>query len=1555
MAEAGEGGELMPGGTTSSLYLFPGALQNLAPWCPAPLASMGVRRARPDHGEQPGPASATSSAHPASSWGEIATPCLRGDTWSGKKRGQPAREWSAAEQDPEEEEGGILRPPPSYAPPIAPPAQPAPAPQGRTPQATGGAPGGGSPEEHKDSKDEDEDESDEQFRKRLEERIKKGNRWSKRDDEKLMRDVEPWRNEADVSLHLLTAATAGQMKQQRALLNAWEMAKMHEAKVEKLAPLRRVYDPPGPPGPNGEQAPRTYTVQHVPFTSSDVCNWRNQNPSFEENPAKIIKLFEGIFKTYNPTYDDVQYLLDSLLTTEETRRVHAEARKHLRENGVGDDNLDQTYPSTTPNWNYQEVGGQNALNTYRQHVLTGMRRASRKPTNLMKVREVVQGNDEAPGAYLERLKEAYRQYTPVDPDDVANAPIIKAAFVAQAAPDIRRKVQKHDGFMGHPLEWMLEIAQNTYNQREEEAQKKKEKYQAKKLMALQAGTPTRGGTQGGGRARLGRNQCAICKQDGHWKRECPQANSKGRGQGRGNSMNPAAEPWVPGRGRGSREPTVKMKTGNRTFSFLIDTGAAHSVLPTAISKPTQQAITIVGATGEAQKAPFLQPVTCRLGGHTVQHKFLYIPECPIPLLGRDMLTKLQAQIAFSPNGKIVMNTGPVGVLSLEVPLREHWRLMMVKEEEGQIPEIILQGTNPCVLAEGNPPGMARNIPPIIVKPKPFANPVAVNQYPIPRVAAEGVWVHLERLLRHGILRQCQSQWNTPLLPVKKEDGGYRPVQDLRLVNQAVETLHPNVPNPYTLLSLIPPIAQYFTVLDLKDAFFCCRLAEESQPLFAFQWTDPGTGTKVQYTWTRLPQGFKNSPTLFGVALASDLANFPTNPTRVLLQYVDDLLLACSDEDTCLKATTELLNHLAEAGYRVSKKKAQICQPTVKYLGFDISHRQRKLRDERKQAILQILEPKNRRELRGFLGSAGFCRIWIPNYSSIARPLHESTRGTEKDPFVWGPEQQQAFQDLKAALQQAPALGIPNPEKPFTLYTDEDQGIAKGVLCQRLGSWQQPVAYLSERLTPTEQGLPPCMRAVVAVATLLEKADKFTFGQDTICVTPHAVPALLDMKGTYFLSQAKMRKCQVLLLNPRLKFQVTAALNPATLLPVGEGEEPTHDCVEVMDEVYSSRPDLKDKANPHWSTWFVDGSSFVENGQRKAGYAVVALEDQVIEAKPLSPGTSAQLAEITALTRALCLAEGKKINIYTDSKYAFLTLHAHGALWKERGLLTSKGSLVAHPQALLDLLDAVWKPEAVAVVHCYGHKTGPGEEARGNRLADKVAKEAARESPPAPFIGALVPEALLDTAAKPRYSDAEKASAKEEGLQASTEGWYLTPDDRIWVPTSLSRQIVQRWTQARTPCVLTEPLHQFEPGDEVWIKDWAQAPLQPCWKGPHTVLISTPTAVKVAGITPWVHHTRVKKVLPNWTATPNPDYPLKLTISRKAPDDRPADTTPDAGKYPFCNRTYNYVNTTAAWNHSAPCAKAPREVQALCNDYEAAYRGVCNKWYTALHLSSLVQR
>jgi hypothetical protein len=126
------------------------------------------------------------------------------------------------------------------------------------------------------------------------------------------------------------------------------------------------------------------------------------------------------------------------------------------------------------------------------------------------------------------------------------------------------------------------------------------------------------------------------------------------------------------------------------------------------------------------------------------------------------------------------------------------------------------------------------------------------------------------LLHKGLLRPSHSPCNSPILAVKKPNGTYHLVQDLRLINNAVKPIHPLVPNPYTILSSIPASSTHFSVLDLKDAFFTIVLCPESQDIFAFTWTDPHTHHSQQLTWTVLPQGFRDSPHLFGQALAKDL-------------------------------------------------------------------------------------------------------------------------------------------------------------------------------------------------------------------------------------------------------------------------------------------------------------------------------------------------------------------------------------------------------------------------------------------------------------------------------------------------------------------------------------------------------------------------------------------------------------------------------------------------------------------------------------------------------------
>ena len=156
-----------------------------------------------------------------------------------------------------------------------------------------------------------------------------------------------------------------------------------------------------------------------------------------------------------------------------------------------------------------------------------------------------------------------------------------------------------------------------------------------------------------------------------------------------------------------------------------------------------------------------------------------------------------------------------------------------------------------------------------------------------------------------------------------------------------------------------------------------------------------------------------------------------------------------------------------------------------------------------------------------------------------------------------------------------------------------------------------------------------------------------------------------------MSDQRILRYQVMLMeNPGLTISPCEVLNPATLLPTPEGSLPFHCCLETLDHWTKPREGLSEDplTNPE-EIWYTDGSSFVLDGKRRAGYAVVS-NFETIEAKPLPPGTSAQLAELIALTRALELGKGKRIAIYTDSKYVCLVLHAHAAIWKERGHLTT---------------------------------------------------------------------------------------------------------------------------------------------------------------------------------------------------------------------------------------------------------------------------------------------
>lgn len=289
--------------------------------------------------------------------------------------------------------------------------------------------------------------------------------------------------------------------------------------------------------------------------------------------------------------------------------------------------------------------------------------------------------------------EAYCTYTPLNPETPENQIALNLAFINQAAPNIKKKFQRLKGFEGKNLTELITIATEVYLNRETPKDKQTwglaKVLLADKTWGLDQQRWYRMFQISNGHSSIKKDQCAYCKERGHWKKECP---LKKRGQKVLELVGP--DNW---RGRYSKpllKPWVTLKVEGQTVDFLVDTGAHHSVLKTPLGPLSDKQTWVQGASSSALQ-PWTTKWTMYLGGKKIKHSFIVIPECPYSLLGRDLLGKMKAQIYFTGMG-VMISTWPK-VYALCLDLEEEYRLFsqtstletspIIAELQRSIPEV----------------------------------------------------------------------------------------------------------------------------------------------------------------------------------------------------------------------------------------------------------------------------------------------------------------------------------------------------------------------------------------------------------------------------------------------------------------------------------------------------------------------------------------------------------------------------------------------------------------------------------------------------------------------------------------------------------------------------------------------------------------------------------------------------------------------------------------------------------------------------------------------------
>ena len=303
--------------------------------------------------------------------------------------------------------------------------------------------------------------------------------------------------------------------------------------------------------------------------------------------------------------------------------------------------------------------------------------------------------------------------------------------------------------------------------------------------------------------------------------------------------------------------------------------------------------------------------------------------------------------------------------------------------------------------------------------------------PLPRGYQDQIIKILKEKIDAGVYEEAQSSYRSRWFCVQKKNGELRLVHDLQKLN-GVSIKDSGVPP--ILEEFVEAYAgqSVYTVLDMYWGFHARMLHEDSRDMTAFQ-TPLGVLRIVS-----LPMGYTNSPTEFQACMMFILqdevpdkagvfiddipikgpptkylgpdgqpARLPQNPgiRRYIWEHLNDV--------------HRILHRIGEAGGTVSGKKMQLCQAEVEIVGHKCSSKGREPINTRTKKVLEWPRPTNLKEVRGFLGLCGTVRIWIKDYSLIAKPLVDLTRKDVE--FEWGPSQEEAFLLLKSLITQAPAL------------------------------------------------------------------------------------------------------------------------------------------------------------------------------------------------------------------------------------------------------------------------------------------------------------------------------------------------------------------------------------------------------------------------------------------------------------------------------------------------------------------------------------------------------
>ena len=320
---------------------------------------------------------------------------------------------------------------------------------------------------------------------------------------------------------------------------------------------------------------------------------------------------------------------------------------------------------------------------------------------------------------------------------------------------------------------------------------------------------------------------------------------------------------------------------------------------------------------------------------------------------------------------------------------------------------------------------------------------------------------VKNLKANKLLRESTSPWSCAPLLVKKSNGTWRLVCDLRAINKLCEGTVSAWPLPRVddALESVGG-SKFMSLFDAWSGYTQVPTSKRAQEVLSFRTPDGGL-----YSPMGMPQGAVGAPSHWQRLMETFIVPSSIRWKHACI-YLDDALIYDTDFDQHLSHIRELLLRSREVRLQWRLSKVELCMNSLKYLGHIVSEKGCSPNPELIRKIREFPRPANKKELKSFLSLLSYYRKFYEFFADACSILMDLNK--EKVPFIWTPEHTKVFEKLRDKLTSSDILAWPDWTRAFRLQCDASDYAIGAVLSQvDENNVERPVAFISRRLSARE--------------------------------------------------------------------------------------------------------------------------------------------------------------------------------------------------------------------------------------------------------------------------------------------------------------------------------------------------------------------------------------------------------------------------------------------------------------------------------------------------------